>query len=202
MSNAVAKKKYRNGVDMMNNPDLEEGYNTKRIRFMRLILPPTPADTSNIAEMEERFENYLQLCESYDMKVGNLAAYAAIGIDKATAWAWLNRESTKPELVDFIKKVQLTCAMYREGLMEDGKVNPVTGIFWQKNYDGFKDQQEVVLTPNNPLGDETNAEELKSKYLEDTYGEKKQIEQNRTIADVVEDVKTAERTEMPVNGSE
>ena len=46
------------------------------------------------------------------------------------------------------------------------------------------------------------AEELKSKYLEDTYGEKKQIEQNRTIADVVEDVKSAESTEMPVNGSE
>ena len=50
--------------------------------------------------------------------------------------------------------------------MEDGKVNPVTGIFWQKNYDGLKDQQEVVLTPNNPLGEAQNAEQLKQKYLE------------------------------------
>ena len=55
--------------------------------------------------------------------------------------------------------------------MEDGKVNPVTGIFWQKNYDGLKDQQEVVLTPNtNPLGEQKDAEALKQKYLENTYG--------------------------------
>jgi hypothetical protein len=61
--------------------------------------------------------------------------------------------------------------MYREGLMEDGKVNPVTGIFWQKNYDGMKDQQEVVLTPNtNPLGEQKDAEALQQKYLENTYG--------------------------------
>ncbi|CAJ0600759.1 unnamed protein product [Cylicocyclus nassatus] len=37
----------------------------------------------------------------------------------------------------------------REGLMADGKVNPVTGIFWQKNYDGLRDQQEVVVAPRN-----------------------------------------------------
>ena len=61
--------------------------------------------------------------------------------------------------------------MYREGLMEDGKVNPVTGIFWQKNYDGMKDQQEVVLTPNtSPLGEQKDAEALKQKYLDAAYG--------------------------------
>lgn len=55
--------------------------------------------------------------------------------------------------------------------MEDGKVNPVTGIFWQKNYDGLRDQQEVVLTPNtSPLGEQADAESLKQKYLENTYG--------------------------------
>ena len=55
--------------------------------------------------------------------------------------------------------------------MEDGKVNPGTGIFWQKNYDGMKDQQEVVLTPNtSPLGEQADAEALKQKYLENTYG--------------------------------
>jgi hypothetical protein len=55
--------------------------------------------------------------------------------------------------------------------MEDGKINPVTGIFWQKNYDGMRDQQEVVLTPNtSPLGEQADAEALRQKYLENTYG--------------------------------
>jgi len=54
--------------------------------------------------------------------------------------------------------------------MEDGKINPVTGIFWQKNYDGLRDQQEVVLTPNqSPLGEQKDAESLRQKYLESTY---------------------------------
>lgn len=37
--------------------------------------------------------------------------------------------------------------------------------------DGMKDQQEVVLTPNtSPLGEQKDAEALKQKYLENTYG--------------------------------
>lgn len=100
------------------------------------------------------------------MKVGNMAAYAAIGIDKDIAFTWKNQTVSNPERANFIKKVQKICALYREGLMEDGKVNPVTGIFWQKNYDGLRDQSEVVLTPNNPLGEAQNVEQLRQKYLE------------------------------------
>ena len=153
------------------NPDLPEGYNTKRIMFMQAILPTEPLDHNDVEEMERRFQKYLQKCAEWDMKVGNQAAYAAIGINKDLAYEWTVRRQTNPARTEFIKKVQQFCAMYREGLMEDGKVNPVTGIFWQKNYDGMKDQQEVVLTPNtNPLGEQQDAEALKQKYLENTYG--------------------------------
>lgn len=85
---------------------------------------------------------------------------------KGIAWEWVNRCTTNPARTDFIKKVQKVCALYREGLMQDGKVNPVTGIFWQKNYDGMKDQTEMVLTPNNPLGDSADTEALARKYLD------------------------------------
>lgn len=159
------------GIAAEQNPELPEGYNTRRIQFMMAIMPSEPLDYNDVAEMERRFNRYLQLCAEWDMKVGNQAAYAAIGIDKGLVWDWLNRREANPRRTDFLKKVQTICAMYREGLMEDGKVNPVTGIFWQKNYDGMKDQQEVVLTPNaNPLGEQADAEALKQKYLENTYG--------------------------------
>lgn len=160
-----------NPLPVEQNPDLPEGYNARKIRFMKIILPTEPLDHNDVEEMERRFARYLELCAQWDMKIGNQAAYAAIGIDKGTAWEWANRNLGNPARTDFVKKVQQICAMYREGLMEDGKVNPVTGIFWQKNYDGLKDQQEVVLTPNtNPLGEQKDAEALKQKYLENTYG--------------------------------
>ena len=100
------------------------------------------------------------------MGTDGLFQNAAIGIDKGIAWEWVNRCTTNPARTDFIKKVQKVCALYREGLMQDGKVNPVTGIFWQKNYDGMKDQTEMVLTPNNPLGDSADTEALARKYLD------------------------------------
>ena len=151
--------------------NLPEGYNTNKIRFMRMILPDTPIDYDDIPEMERRFDRYLSLCEQYDQKVSNQAAYAAIGIDDQTVYDWINRRTTNPARAQFAKKVKRICALYREGLMADGKVNPVTGIFWQKNYDGMKDQQELVVTPNtNPLGDGESAERLAEKYLEQAKG--------------------------------
>lgn len=163
-----------------NNPDLPQGYNTRRIMFMQAILPTEPLDFEDVAEMERRFQRYLELCAEWDMKVGNQAAYAAIGISKDNVYDWTVRSRTNPKRSDFIKRVQQFCAMYREGLMEDGKVNPVTGIFWQKNYDGMKDQQEVVLTPNtSPLGDQADAEALKQKYLENTYGVAESLPEGR-----------------------
>ena len=168
---AGSKPSDKSPIIQDHNPDLPEGYNTRRIRFMQAILPTEPLDRDDVEEMERRFAFYLELCAQWAMKVGNMAAYAAIGIDKADAYEWSNRNLGSPARTAFIKKVQKVCAMYREGLMEDGKVNPVTGIFWQKNYDGMKDQQEVVLTPNtSPLGEQKDAEALKQKYLENTYG--------------------------------
>lgn len=109
------------------------------IQFTMEIMPSEKLDYNDIEEMERRFMHYLETCAKYDMKIGNQAAYAAIGIDKGIAWEWVNRCTTNPARTDFIKKVQKVCALYREGLMQDGKVNPVTGIFWQKNYDGMED---------------------------------------------------------------
>lgn len=162
------------------NPVLPEGYNTRRIMFMQLILPTEPLDHNDVEEMERRFARYLALCSEWDMKIGNQAAYAAIGITKDHVYDWTVRRQTNPKRAEFVKKVQQFCAMYREGLMEDGKVNPVTGIFWQKNYDGMRDQQEVVLTPNTtPLGDQADAESLKQKYLENTYGVAERLPEGR-----------------------
>jgi hypothetical protein len=37
--------------------------------------------------------------------------------------------------------------------MADGKINPVAAIFLLKNNHAYKDQTDVVVTPNNPLQD-------------------------------------------------
>lgn len=155
------------GIIADQNPDLPEGYSASRIKFMMDITPTEKLDVWDVPEMERRFRHYLEKCAEHGMKVGNMAAYYAIGIDKDTARDWVHQDrQMRNQRTLFVKKVQQICAMFREGLMEDGKINPVTGIFWQKNYDGLKDQQETIITPNNPLGDTTDPETLRRRYLE------------------------------------
>ena len=173
-----------------------EGYNSKLIGFMLAIQPTEKLDINDVDEMERRFQHYLEMCVAYDVKVGNQGAYVAIGITKQQAWEWENvRFKANPRRADFIKRVRMFCGMYRENLMQDGKVNPVTGIFWQKNYDGLKDQQEVVLTPNNPLGEQKDTESLKQKYLEDTYGVTEGTESPESTERVIDIPESPEGTE-------
>lgn len=122
-------------------------------------------DRNNINALEERLHKYIQFCNDNDVKVGNMACYFALGIDKAIAYEWENGRMGTPAHSDFIKKVKRICALSREYLMQDGKINPITGIFWQKNHDNFKDVQDVVITPNNPIGDLTDPEAIKQRYL-------------------------------------
>ena len=156
------------------------------------IAPADNLDVWDVKEMERRFIRYLEICAERDIKVGNQAAYFAIGIDKNIVSDWIRQDpNLRNDRTVFVKKVQKICAMYREGLMQDGKVNPVTGIFWQKNYDGLKDQQETIITPNNPLGDSTDAETLRRRYLEQKEILTIPEEQKEKIPEVAE---SAERT--------
>ena len=57
-----------------------------------------------------------------------------------------------------------------EDYAQNGKINPVAAIFLMKNHFGYADKQEVVLTPNQQLGEQVPAEDLEKKYLEDVVG--------------------------------
>ena len=169
--------------------ELPDGYNTKMIQFMMDITPTEPLDVWDVEEMERRFMRYLEKCTEHGMKVGNMAAYYAIGITKETSRDWIQQDhQMRNQRTHFIKKVQQICAMFREGLMQDGKINPVTGIFWQKNYDGLKDQQETIITPNNPLGDATDTEALRRRYLEQKEFQALPEAQKAEISEVAESI--------------
>ncbi len=145
---------------------LPPGENAKRVSFIAQLAALPPVDKRDLDGLYKRLGEYLEICVKNDMKVGNQACYFALGLSRDDCWDWMHGKGlgTNPAYSAFAKKVTQICATYREGLMQDSKVNPVTGIFWQKNYDGLRDQQEVVLTPNNPLGQGTDVATLAERY--------------------------------------
>ena len=92
-------------------------------------------------------------------------------MDRKTIWAWANGVDSKTlptESRNLIKKAYQNLNAQMENYMQNGKINPVAGIFLMKNNMGYQDKQEMVLTPNNPLGDQVQPEALQEKYLEAT----------------------------------
>ena len=65
-----------------------------------------------------------------------------------------------------LKKAKNFIASIDAELAQEGRIQPVVYLFRAKNYYNMKDQQEVVLTPNNQLNDYQDVATIEAKYAE------------------------------------
>lgn len=125
--------------------DEERDYNSRLIKhIMEINELSTHADRNDLLSLKSCFVGYLKLCQKNGFSVSNLSAYASMGFDYYTFAAYAKKDD--PEIREFCVQVKKTCAMFRENLVKDGKLNPVIGIFWQRNYDGLRNDTETVQT--------------------------------------------------------
>ena len=89
----------------------------------------------------------------------------ALGTTRVTVWEW-EQGSKGQARAYMIKKAKEILAAIDAELVSRGKIPQVTYIFRAKNFFGLVDKQEYVLTPNSPLGAETDPEEIQRR-LED-----------------------------------
>lgn len=107
----------RNSPIMIDNdPDNVPEGNQRRIEFLLVISKLPKISTSDLPALRKRFYDYLDLCVKYNMKVGNMAAYAAMGVDKNTVNDWESgrRRSSQKEYQEFAREIKRVCGMYRE----------------------------------------------------------------------------------------
>jgi hypothetical protein len=52
--------------------------------------------------------------------------------------------------------------------MQNGKINPVSGIFLGKNNFGYQDNTEYVFTPNTNSDSPVDKEDIMSRYVNDS----------------------------------
>lgn len=149
----------------------EEGENRKYLAHSMRMFDWEQPDMRNPAEVRERIGQYFGICTEDDMKPSVSGMALAFGVNRKTLWAWVNGVDCKylsEETRNLIKKAYEILTTQMENYMQNGKINPVAGIFLMKNNMDYRDQQEVTLTPGNPLGNETSPEELQKKYIEAT----------------------------------
>ena len=115
-------------------------------------------------ECAERLEYFFAKCIENGERPTVEKMCLSLGTTKQTVFRWENGENCSERRRDLIKKAKLALAAYDAGLAITGKMNPVPYIFRAKNYYGMTDEQQVVITPNNPLGENTSAAEIAEKY--------------------------------------
>ena len=160
--------KARDNSPIMQTPNASDDKieNTRRqIAFAKALneMYSNPPDRKSEKEMNQRFDDYLDLCAMYGVFPGNLNCYTALGITKQLADKWDSHEIGTTFQWDFIKKIKQIMSSVRELAAQQGNINPVLAIFYAKNYDGLKDQQDVVVTPN-VIGQTDDATTLAEKY--------------------------------------
>lgn len=128
-----------------------------------------PIDTDDADQVSERIHRYHCFCNEQDMKPSVVGMALALGTDRITLWKWEHGiESNKPQEVrSMIRKGREINEMMMVQLLQNGRMNPATAIFLLKNDHGYKDQQDVVISPNNPY-DSVSQEELARRYLDGT----------------------------------
>lgn len=88
----------------------------------------------------------------------------ALGYARNTVFEWEQGMKCSAERANLIKKAKEFIATFESEMVTEGKIQPVVYIFRAKNYFGLKDQQDLVLTPNTPLGDQLQPKELAERY--------------------------------------
>lgn len=145
----------------------EPGENRKYILHSMRLADLGKVDLKSVDEVTQRIRTYFEICAEDDMKPSVAGLALALDIDRRRLWEIREGKMGKnPAVSDALKKAMKILDLQMVDYMQNGKINPVSGIFLMKNNFGYADKQEVVLTPNNPLGDTKDTKALEEKYID------------------------------------
>lgn len=161
-SKAVAQRR-KNVALIPAETDEEKSFNARQIEHvLRTQEIAQNADRNDLLSLKSCFIAYLRLCQEDGFKVGNLGAYTAMGMDQPTFYMFSKKDN--PEIREFCKFVKSTCAMFRESMVSENQLNPVIGIFWQRNFDGLRNDTEQAQAAQEIEDESYSNQSYKDKY--------------------------------------
>ena len=126
----------------------------------------------------ERIEKFFEIQFESDLKPTVSGLGLALDLDRRRLWEIRtdvpDRNKDLPTLTrDFIKKAYKMMENLWENYMQNGKINPVSGIFLGKNNFGYQDKTEYVVTPNTNSDSDYSTDDIRKRYALDS--ESKQL---------------------------
>ena len=143
----------------------EPGDNTRYLSLALAVRDLPPIDPTDARQVRSRISEYFTICASYDMKPTVKGMLNALRLARQTVWEWKQgnyRAGTHQQII--LEAYDMLEELW-ENYMQNGKINPVAGIFLGKNNFGYSDKQEYVLTPNTAI-DSVDVTTIEAKYAE------------------------------------
>lgn len=175
--NEVEKKKPRGGNNFLTDAALnvEPGDNTKYVMLGAKLFNLPSIDLHDPEQVNNRLNEFFTIHAEADMKPTVSGMGMALGLDRRRLWeiktgnygTQRGIEELPTLTKDSIKKAYEYMEILWENYMQNGKINPVSGIFLGKNNFGYQDKQEMVLAPKNSNDSDYNAEDIKKRYIAD-----------------------------------
>lgn len=145
---------------------VEAGDNARYLTHALAIRNMPKIDTSDPKQVKERIDWYFAHCSNSDMKPTVKGLCNAVGIHRDTIWKWKTgqfRPDTHEQII--LDAYDLLEEMW-ENYMQNGKINPVAGIFLGKNNFQYTDRQEHIITPNQSGVQVIDSATIEAKYAE------------------------------------
>lgn len=123
-------------------------------------------------ELAARLNDYFERCSARGQipTVEEMAMSTGYSITTLLDWEHGKNKGFSSETSLIIKKAKDFLKTFDAKLVITGKMNFLAYCFRAKNYYGMADKREVVLTPNNPLGDARDTKALEAQYIESVTG--------------------------------
>lgn len=167
----VKKKRNRPDLENFGAENVKPGDNARYLRHAMATLNLAPIDIADEKQVEERIAWYFTHCVENDMKPTVKGLCNALGIARQTLNTWYKEEYRSSTHSALIKKAYNLLEELWEDYMLNGKINPVSGIFLGRNHWGYQDKIDLVITPNNPLGDTPDPKALAERIQGSLPGE-------------------------------
>lgn len=131
----------------------EPGDITKYLKVEMVALDLPPVDISDPAQVECRIRDYIGFCAQNDVLPQFVGMALWLGVNRTTLGRWKRGEYRSETHQPIMEKVSMMMEALWADFMQANKMAPGTGIFMGKNWYGYRDVQDVVVTPNQPLGE-------------------------------------------------
>lgn len=146
--------------------NVDAGDNTKYLAHAMTVQAMPPIDIADVEQVRQRIHDYFVLCGQNDMKPTVTGFCNALKVARSTLWEWKQGNFRKNTHQAVILEAYAMLEALWEDYMQNGKINPVSGIFLGKNNFGYTDKQEYVVTPNTTAVQSVEPTIIAEKYAE------------------------------------